>query len=220
MRSRWKTALHIGMIHRWMRGVLSRARFFQGGGAAFWRGLGAIVLGMMLAKWTWILFAPPGGTAVTIANRSASVEADTLFGVAAVSGANGQALVAAPNVRLAGVYAGSPGFAILELDGKKQVGVALGGEVVRGVRLLAIAPDHVVLESAGARQRIDLNFSAAPPAAIPDAAMPSRPGLDSAIPAKADAHTPDIESPAAMLDKLPSDQREMLRRQLLGGRTH
>lgn len=125
-----------------------------------WRGLGALVLGVLLARWSWILFAPHA-TAIAVAPEHASaVEAGRLFGAAAsgVSPAGGMAL---PNVRLTGVFAGKPGFAVLKLDGKQQVGVAVGEYVAPGVKLLEVHPDYVLLERAGVQQRVNLEEKAA-----------------------------------------------------------
>ncbi len=81
-------------------------------------------------------------------------DAGNLLGKAA--DASDHAAVILPNAKLVGVFAGSPGFAILELDGQKQIGVTAGGDIVPGAKLLEIAADHVVVESNGGRQQIDL----------------------------------------------------------------
>jgi type II secretory pathway component PulC len=62
--------------------------------------------------------------------------------------------VVMPNVRLIGVFAGVHGFAVFELDGKRQLGLAIGHEIVAGAKLLEVAKDHVVIERAGVRQQI------------------------------------------------------------------
>ncbi len=180
-----------------------------------WRGLTAIVLGAMLAKWTWLLFAPRETSLVYAAETNASAAAENMFGVAAVSSGNAQ-IVALPNAKLVGVFAGSPGFAILELDGGKQVGVALGGEVAHGVKLEEIAADHVVIAGGGARQRVDLEKGGAasgagvtrvpPPGAAPRAGVSAMPGSN-----------PGVAGPAGMMS---ADQREALARQLMGGGPH
>lgn len=119
--------------------------------ALSWRGLGALVLGALLARWTWVLFAPHA-TAV-VPEQMTSAETGRLFGAAAVSPAEGMAL---PNVRLTGVFAGHPGFAVLKLDGKHQVGVAIGESVVPGTKLLEVHPYYVLLERDGVQQRVNL----------------------------------------------------------------
>lgn len=198
--------------------MIARVIGFRSGPVS-WNGLAAVVLGALLAKWVWLLAAPPVAAVAAMGDRSASADADKLFGVAASSSANARALVALPNVRLAGVYAGSRSFAILELDGKKQVGVPLGGEVVRGVTLQEVAADHVVIESNGTRQRIDLNVAGGPATVAPAATPPSRaPGR----PAVSVPSATNIAPPAAPLgvDSLPPGQREAIRRQLEGGGAH
>jgi len=123
-----------------------------------WRGLSALILGVLLAKWFWILFAPHAIYTAAMPERAAGVEAGRLFGVtqSAVSDTRGVAL---PNVQLLGVFAanaGKPGFAILKLDDKRQVGVADGEEVATGTRLAAVHADYVLLERAGVQQRVNL----------------------------------------------------------------
>lgn len=135
----------------------------EGGGARlplFWYGLGALVLGVLLAKWVWILFAPRA-TAIAVApERGATAEAGKLFGVPVAAPASSVAEAALlPNVRLVGVFAaktGRSGFAVLKLDDKRQAGVAVGENVLPGVRLLEVHPGHVLLERGDVQQRVYL----------------------------------------------------------------
>lgn len=151
------------MNFSWGRGISIAAA--GEGGLAFlarlpfsWRALGALVLGVLLAQWIWILFAPHAMAIAPAAERGVAVETGRLFGqgsstVASVEG------MAIPNVRLVGVFAasaGKPGFAVLQLDDKHQVGVAVGGNVVPGTKLLEVHPDYVLLERAGAQQRVNM----------------------------------------------------------------
>lgn len=130
---------------------------------ALWYGVGALVLGVLLAKWSWVLFAPHA-TAIAVApERGIAVESGRLFGVA-VSGVSSAEGVALPNVRLVGVFAaktGRPGFAVLKLDGKQQVGVAVGESVAPGTKLLEVHPDYVLLERGRVQQRVNLEGKAA-----------------------------------------------------------
>lgn len=132
----------------------------------FWPSLAAIVLGMSLARWAWILFAPSSMAVLPSAEITASEDAEKLFG-AETSLASGSSAVVLPGARLVGVFAptthttasaskNSIGFAIIQLDEKHQTGVALGGEVVPGVKLHEIHADHVVLERDGVTQLIKL----------------------------------------------------------------
>jgi len=128
-----------------------------------WRLLGALALGFFLARWSWVLFAPHGIALAVVPDHGATAEAGRIFG-AAVSGVHGSGNsvsegTALPNVHLVGIFSsrvGQPGFAVLKLDEKHQVGVAVGESVVAGTRLLEVYPDYVVLERAGIRQRVNL----------------------------------------------------------------
>lgn len=123
-----------------------------------WRGVGALLMGVLLARWVWIFFAPQAIAIPASPEHGAALEAGRLFGQAA-SGVNPVEGTALSNVQLVGVFAasaGKPGFAILKLDDKRQVGVAVGGAVVPGTKLLAVHPDYVLLESGGMQQRVNL----------------------------------------------------------------
>jgi hypothetical protein len=155
----------------------SRQSFFM------WRVLALLVLATMLAHWTWVLFAPRGASVLPAAEIMSNFEAEHLFGSTAAPGVPVQASL--PGVRLVGVFSGNPGFAVLELDGKRQLGLATGGEIVSGTRLVEVAKDLVVIERGGIRQQIRLESKAAavnpghnvpaaraapPVGAVPDAA--------------------------------------------------
>jgi Type II secretion system protein C len=123
-----------------------------------WRGLYAVTFGVLLAHWFWVLFAPHTIFTITVPERSIGLEAGQLFGIVASTATANQG-IALPNVQLLGVFAashGKTGFAVLMLDDKRQLGIAEGDEVVSGTRLVEVLTDHVILERAGARQRIDL----------------------------------------------------------------
>lgn len=123
-----------------------------------WRGLSALILGVLLAKWWWILFAPHATYTAAIPERASAAEAGRLFGVTVANDVGAQG-VALPNVQLLGIFAasaGKKGFAILMLDDKRQKGVAEGEEVATGTRLVAVHDDHVLLERAGVQQRVNL----------------------------------------------------------------
>lgn len=115
-----------------------------------WRVLAVLVIVAMLAKWTWLLFAPAGEYVLPAIQAGSADQAAHLFGTAAVSGVR----AAMPNVKLVGVFA--PDFAVLELDGKRQMGLAVGQEIVAGSKLVEVAIDHVVIEHGGVRQKMAL----------------------------------------------------------------
>jgi type II secretory pathway component PulC len=147
LRVNWGT---IGTIGESAIASLSRLPFT-------WRGLGALILGVLLAKWFWILFAPHATFTAAMPERSAGLEAGSLFGVVAESVQTAEG-VALPNVQLLGVFAastGKKGFAVLKFD-NRQKGVAEGEEVSAGTRLVAVHADYVLLERGGAQQRVNL----------------------------------------------------------------
>lgn len=121
-----------------------------------WFGLGALVVGLLLARWTWLLFAPHSLSVLPPKPEVSGESAAALFGVAADPGEAVALNSVMPNVRLVGVFTGKQAFAVLRLDEKKQLGVALGEEVSKGVKLAEVASDHVLLELNGSRQRVNL----------------------------------------------------------------
>ena len=124
-----------------------------------WQTLGAALLGIVLARWVWVLFAPES-PAMPPASWEASGDAGRLFGTASV--ANAPAFAPMGNIKLIGVFAHrTMGFAVMQVD-EKQIGVAQGEEVKPGIRLAETYPDHVMLEQAGVRQRVDLSGASAP----------------------------------------------------------
>jgi len=123
--------------------------------AVLWRIMGALLLGVLLARWSWILFAPHATAIAAVSERGVAVEAVRLFGVTAAPQAE---TVALPNLQLLGVFAADAGkssFAVLSLDGK-QVGVTVGEKVAAGTKLSEVHADHVLLERDGVRHRINL----------------------------------------------------------------
>lgn len=125
------------------------------GMTVFWRILGALLLGVLLARWSWTLFAPHAEVTAAISEHGVAAEAARLFGVAD-SAVPVTEVLAWPNVQLLGVFAAGTGkasFAVFDLDGK-QVGVALGENLVSGIKLAEVHADHVLLERAGIRRKI------------------------------------------------------------------
>lgn len=164
-----------------------------------WRGLGAVLFGILLARWSWIFFAPQAVAVPIIPDRGPAPETGRLFGQAA-SGVTSTQGIALSNVKLVGVFAasaGKPGFAILQLEGKRQVGVVVGGVVVPGTTLFEVHPEHVLLESGGIQQRVSLagvqpgaqsgnmenNKEREPTWGIPDSS-PNMPGQKPIVPEK------------------------------------
>jgi general secretion pathway protein C len=94
-----------------------------------------------------------------IQDAARTVVSANLFGAAA-SAPTGEVQPTSLNVKLKGVYAplGSfPGFAILSIDGKPDVGVVGGSELKPGVKLNAVNADHILIAHDGILERV--NFS-------------------------------------------------------------
>ena len=169
-----------------------------------WRGISAIVLGILLANWFWILFAPHATFTAVSPELTANPEAGRLFGTV-TSGEVATQGVALPNVQLLGVYTASAtrsGFAILKLDGTRQKGVGEGEDVVAGTKLAAVYADYVLLESAGVQQRVNLEnkYAASPNKGVVPAlgtAATSNKQIDSAL----------KQVDAAMQNGMPNRQR-------------
>ncbi|HEY6096244.1 MAG TPA: hypothetical protein VIU93_14980 [Gallionellaceae bacterium] len=118
-----------------------------------WKATAAVVFAIILSRWTWVWLAPRAPSIPVAVEKSSPEDAERLFGVTA--GASGQGMSLA-NVNLIGVFSGLHGFAIFQLDGARQVGVPIGGEVSPGVKLLEISGDYVIVGRDGVQQRVDL----------------------------------------------------------------
>ena len=116
------------------------------------------LLGVVLAYWTWVWFAPSAEPRAAAAPmQSAGVApASEIFGVA-----QRQQTAAAPTgiaIRLLGVVAATgsqPGYAVVQLDAKRILAVPEGKEIDPGLRLAEVHPDHVILERRGVRERLE-----------------------------------------------------------------
>lgn len=145
----------IGAIGDAVATAISRLTYYW---PVSWRGLAALVLGVLLAKWFWVLLAPDIIYTAATPERAPATKAGQLFGIVQVTETSTQG-VALPNVVLLGVFAansGRRGFAILKLDETRQVGVVEGDEVAVGTKLLSVHADHVLLERLGVQQRVNL----------------------------------------------------------------
>jgi hypothetical protein len=160
-----------------------------------WGGLLAMLL---LAKHTWVLFAPaehavPG---TTIATQSA--QAEQLFGT--VNAATSSASL--NGIRPIGIFASRKnGFAVMQTE-TGQIGVGVGGEVVPGVRLLETHSDYVILERNGVQQRVDLSQA-------PAAAGGITPVRD-VVPVRGD---PAAAAQVQMLNRFTPEQQTILQQQ-------
>ena len=117
-----------------------------------------VLLGVVLAYWTWAWLAPrpepraqaaaePGGVRIASANG--------LFG-----SAQRDQNIAAPTgiaIKLLGVVAasgGRRGYAIVQLEANQILAVREGEDVAPGIRLAEVHADHVILERSGARETL------------------------------------------------------------------
>ena len=119
-----------------------------------WRVLAVLVVAVMLAHWTWVFVAPRAISVLPAPPSSSDSQAERLFGTATASAAQVHTIL--PGMRLVGVFAGAPGFAVFEVDGKGQMGLATGHEIVAGAKLVEVAFDHAVIERNGVRKQIPL----------------------------------------------------------------
>ena len=124
-----------------------------------------LALAALLAQWTWRFAAPvpPAPAADARADVQMGAALDALRSARLFGGAAGEAgaveQVTSLNMKLHGVFApmgALPAMAILNADGQ-DLAVATGNEIVPGVVLDAVAPDHVVLLNHGVRERLDLD---------------------------------------------------------------
>ncbi len=129
-----------------------------------WYALGALVLGTLLARWSWILLGSPSTVTAVVPDHNVSENAGKLFGVAAAGSPLAGTSGALPNVQLVGVFAnqsGQPGFAVLKLDEQRQVGTVVGESVAPGVKLLEVHSNDIVLERGGVQQKVEMVNSVA-----------------------------------------------------------
>lgn len=117
-----------------------------------------VLLGVVLAYWTWAWLAPrpePRAQAATESGGVRIASANGLFG-----SAQRDQNIAAPTgiaIKLLGVVAasgGRRGYAIVQLEANQILAVREGGDVAPGIRLAEVHADHVILERSGAREML------------------------------------------------------------------
>ena len=165
-----------------------------------WRGVGALIVGILLARWTWV-FIEPHTLSVFPAKSESAGSSVTLFGVAtptdrvdSIETGN----LTAP--QLVGVFSGKHGFAIFRLDEKRQVGVGLGEEVYKGTKLVEVAADYVLIERNEVRQRINLEGKSAV----------NTENIVQAHPSPSALLAPAIDGSAANPEKMASELQKMI----------
>src|SRR5450830_1725587 len=118
--------------------------------------------GMLLARWTWLLFAPVTPELPLALEQPTSSQLATIVTGHWFAPTSGQMVVAAPatvNFKLMGIYASSGdklGFAVFKLADGKQRAVLLHQEITAGIQLHAIKPDGVEVGSEGNVQTLSL----------------------------------------------------------------
>ena len=116
-----------------------------------------VLLGCVLAYWTWMWFAPgpePRTSPSTVAIAGTGA-ARGLFGN--LQAGPGSAAPTGISIRLLGVVAaarGRRGYAVLQLEAKTLVAVREGEDISPGIRLAEIHPDHVILNRNGVRESL------------------------------------------------------------------
>ena len=133
---------------------------------------GVVLLGLVLAYWTWAWFSPRTEARLETAAEPAIqvAAANTLFGTA-----QQDQKAASPTglaIKLQGVMAAPGGnhrdsYAVLQLEGKQNLAVHVGEDIAPGIRLAEVHPDHVILERNGVRESLAWPESTAAPAAQP-----------------------------------------------------
>ena len=116
-----------------------------------------MLLGAVLAYWTWAWLAPrPEARVAPVAEPAGGVTAArTIFGTL-----QRDRSVAAPTgiaIKLLGVVAATPGrrgYAVLQLEGREILAVAAGEDAAPGIRVAEVHPGHVILTRNGIRESL------------------------------------------------------------------
>lgn len=115
------------------------------------------VLGLVLAYWTWVWFAPRAEprSEVVAAETGNLASASLVFG--RVERNKSTAAPTGIAIKLLGVVAasgGRRGYAVVQLEAKQILAVHEGDDVTPGLRLAEVHPDHVILERGGLRETL------------------------------------------------------------------
>lgn len=137
--------------------LLGRSSLAQAAVLSFLTLAAVLLLGLVLAYWTWMWLAPraePRLDAPTAPSGSVAA-ASAIFGVVP-RGEN----AAAPTgiaIRLLGVAAASRGrlgYAVVQLEAKQILAVNEGDDIAPGIQLAEVHPDHVILVRRGVRETL------------------------------------------------------------------
>ena len=115
------------------------------------------LLGLVLAYWTWVWFAPrPEPRGQPLADPAGRVaSANPLFG--SVQRDPNTAAPTGIAIKLLGVVAapgGRRGTAVVQLEARQISAVHAGEDIAPGIRLAEVHADHVILERSGRRETL------------------------------------------------------------------
>lgn len=136
------------------------------------------LLGVVLAYWTWVWFAPRAEPrAEAAAGESGNLATATrVFG--RVERTKSSAAPTGLAIKLLGVVAasgGRRGYAVVQLDAKQILAVHEGEDFAPGVRLAEVHPEHVILERGGVLETLawpEKKVSASPAAKAAESLAP------------------------------------------------
>lgn len=132
-----------------------RPNVAQGSMVALATGASLFLLAMIAAYWTWQWLGPAQVVRLptTGPTGTSAAAAGGLFGSAALP--PDSVLASASGIRLLGsvvANAGRTGYALLRIDPRLTMTVREGDEILPGLRLAAVARDHVILDRGGVRE--------------------------------------------------------------------
>lgn len=113
-----------------------------------------VILAAQLAVWTWVFARPRPPAPPPSEARPALLDITPILQSAMFGHARQFAGVASNlSLQLLGVYAGSPGYALVQVNGKPQA-LRVGDTLAPDVTLAAVDSDHVTLRRHGDLQRL------------------------------------------------------------------
>jgi len=117
-----------------------------------------LLFGFLMAHWTWIWFAPRSELAAPplLQTTGRINDAYHLFGNSDGTALAGQASTTSA-IRLLGIVAathGHDGYAVVQIQSGDIVALREGENIAPGIRLAAVAADHLILERSGTRENL------------------------------------------------------------------
>lgn len=136
---------------------VGRPNFAQGTMIALATGASLFLLAMIAAYWTWQWLGPAQVMRLptTLSTVGKASSAGGLFGSTLLAADSAPAT--GSGIRLLGsvaANAGHTGVALLRIDPRVTMAVREGDEILPGLRLTAVARDHVILERGGVRETL------------------------------------------------------------------